>query len=86
MTLYWGELTFAGMSRARSGMWRSPITSTRRDVMIAGNVGGVSKSGGRSKVNEKLAEVAIHSDTMHTGSGPSMLSCGGLWRKWLSLE
>lgn len=54
--------------------------------MIAGNVGGVSKSGGRSKVNEKLAEVAIHSDTMHTGSGPSMLSCGGLWRKWLSLE
>jgi hypothetical protein len=26
--------TFAGMSRARSGMWRSPITRTSREVMI----------------------------------------------------
>jgi hypothetical protein len=29
------ELAFAGMSRARSGMWRSPMTRTRRDVMVA---------------------------------------------------
>jgi len=28
-------LTFAGMSRARSGMCRSPMTRTRREVMMA---------------------------------------------------
>jgi len=30
-----GDVTFAGMSMARSGMWRSPITRTRRDVIFA---------------------------------------------------
>jgi hypothetical protein len=29
-----GSGTFAGMSRARSGMWRSPMTRTRRDVIL----------------------------------------------------
>ena len=29
-----GSGTFAGMSRARSGMWRSPITRTSRDVIL----------------------------------------------------
>jgi hypothetical protein len=29
------EFTFAGISRARSGMWRSPMTRTRREVMVA---------------------------------------------------
>lgn len=28
--------TLAGISIARSGMWRSPITSTSRDVMVRG--------------------------------------------------
>lgn len=32
------EFTFAGMSRARSGMWRSPMTRTRREVMMAAGV------------------------------------------------
>jgi hypothetical protein len=40
------ELTFAGMSRARSGMWRSPMTRTRREVMVTagrllGDLGGL---------------------------------------------
>lgn len=29
-----GGSAFAGMSMARSGMWRSPITRTRRDVIL----------------------------------------------------
>jgi hypothetical protein len=29
-----GGSAFAGMSIARSGMWRSPITRTRRDVIL----------------------------------------------------
>ena len=29
------KFTLAGMSRARSGMWRSPMTRTRREVMMA---------------------------------------------------
>lgn len=32
------EGTFGGMSIARSGMWRSPMTRTRREVMVARGV------------------------------------------------
>ena len=34
-----GGVAFAGMSIARSGMWRSPITRTRRDVIVGVVVG-----------------------------------------------
>lgn len=46
-------------------MCRSPITRTRRDVMITGYV-GFSRTGGRSKINQKLVEVAFHLAVMRT--------------------
>lgn len=37
--------TFGGMSRARSGMWRSPMTRIK-NAMLTGDVKGVDGSAG----------------------------------------
>jgi len=48
-------LNFAGMSKARSGIWRSPMTRTRREVILGGGFGCCGfEVGGSRLVTDKL--------------------------------
>ena len=77
-----GELdTFAGISRALSGMCRSPITRTSREVML---IAGCEVVRGLWEASERLGRLvfnALNLEQVHVALFFSIGRIGERWRK-----